>query len=245
MADFQEFVEFYNPGYIFVENVPGLEKKKDSPLNDFKKFLINQGYVIDDKIVNAKYFGVPQNRRRYVLLASRVEREIHIPEEDRFNIKDVKSVIGDLNKFKKIEAGHKDKTDFQHSVASLSRLNLKRIKNTPKNGGDSRSWPSKLLPDCRKKSNGHYDVYGRMAWEHPSPTITTRFISYSNGRFGHPEQNRAISIREGASLQSFPNDYIFYSNSQGEIARMIGNAVPPELAKRIGKQFLIKAKKGV
>lgn len=240
LADFQEFVDYYKPGYVFIENVPGLDKKTESPLGQFKKFLKRSGYKYDDKVLNAKYFGVPQNRRRYVLIATRIDNEIKLPEEKKDNISTLRHAIGDLNKFSVIEAGHKDKSEFLHSSARLSALNLERIRSTKHNGGDRRSWPDNLQPDCYNNHSGHYDVYGRMNWDKPAPTITTRFISYSNGRYGHPEQDRAISLREGATLQSFPLDYIFYSESQGAIARMIGNAVPPNLAKEIAKCFIKK-----
>lgn len=239
LADFQEFVDYYRPGYVFIENVPGLDKKAESPLGQFKKFLTDNGYVFDEAVVNAKYFGVPQNRRRYVLIANRLKKEIKLPNEDRTNIKTVKDAIGDFTKYSPIQHGEKDISLFMHSSALLSDINLNRIKNTPHNGGGRLDWKNKSMqPACYKNHDGHTDVYGRMAWDNPSPAITTRFISYSNGRYGHPEQDRAISLREGASLQSFPEDYIFHSNSQGTIAKMIGNAVPPLLAKAIGKVLI-------
>lgn len=237
LEDFLEFVDYYNPGYVFIENVPGLEKKEDSPLQDFKNFLKTKGYQFDDGVINAKYYGVPQNRRRYLLIASRNKQKLSLPKPDRENVKTVKDAIGNISLFRPIKAGFKDPTTFLHSSAHLSEKNLKRIKKTPHNGGDRRSWKNdfNLMVNCYKNHEGHYDVYGRMKWDKPSPTITTRFVSYSNGRYGHPEQDRAISLREGATLQSFPLDYIFYSSNQGSIAKMIGNAVPPELAKKIGK----------
>lgn len=240
LEDFQEFVEFYMPGYVFIENVPGLDTKPDSPLGKFKQFLNDNGYVFDDGVINAKYYGIPQNRRRYVLLATRIKKEISLPKEDKTKIKTVRDSIGNKNVFKPVEAGHKDESNFMHSVANLSKINLERIKNTPHDGGDRRTWKNnkKLQVPCYKYHEGHYDVYGRMYWDKPSPTITTRFVSYSNGRYGHPEQDRAISLREGATLQSFPDDYVFYASSQGEIAKMIGNAVPPGLAKKIGQTLL-------
>ncbi len=240
LEDFQEFVEYYRPGYVFIENVPGMDKKPESPLGKFKTFLKGNGYIFDDGVINAKYFGVSQNRRRYVLLATRIKKEISLPKEDKTKIKTVRDSIGNKNVFKPVEAGHKDESNFMHSVAHLSKKNLERIKNTPLDGGDRRTWKhnDELQVTCYKDHNGHYDVYGRMYWDKPSPAITTRFVSYSNGRYGHPEQDRAISLREGATLQSFPEDYVFYSNSQGVIAKMIGNAVPPELAKKIGKTLL-------
>lgn len=239
LADFQEFVDYYKPGFVFVENVPGLDKKEGSPLAEFKKFLRRKGYSFDDGVVNAKYYGVPQNRTRYILIASRINDEISIPEPDRKNIKTVKNAIGNKEKFPPIKAGFTDNSDFIHSSAFLSEINLLRISTTPKNGGDRRVWKdTDLQLKCYKKHEGHTDVYGRMFWDRPSPAITTKFRSLSNGRYGHPEQDRAISLREGATLQSFPLDYNFYSDSQGAIAKMIGNAVPPELARKVAIKIM-------
>lgn len=239
LADFQEFVDYYKPGYVFIENVPGLDKNPESPLGSFKNFLRNNGYVMDEDVLNAKYYGVPQNRRRYILIASRVKKEIKLPEANKKDIKTVKHAIGDYSKFPPIKAGVKDNSEFIHSSARLSEINMKRIKATPINGGSRITWKDETLQvDCYKRHEGYTDVYGRMFWDKPSPTITTRFVSLSNGRYGHPEQDRAISLREGATLQSFPEDFIFYSNSQGTVAKMIGNAVPPELSKNIGLQLI-------
>ena len=242
LADFQEFVAYYRPGYVFIENVPGLDKKPNSPLAKFKEFLIENNYVFDEAVINAKYFSVPQNRRRYVLIATRLKKKINLPRENRDGIRTVFQTIGDYNTFQPIPAGHIDQTEFIHSSADLEDINMQRILSTPHNGGDRRNWPIELMPDCYENHDGHTDVYGRMYWERPSPTITTRFVSYSNGRYGHPEQDRAISLREGASLQSFPVDYIFRSESQGTIAKMIGNAVPPLLAKAIGTTLIGKTR---
>ena len=114
---------------------------------------------------------------------------------------------------------------------------MKRIKATPCDGGSRTDWPESLVLNCHKRFKGHTDVYGRMRWDEPSPTLTVRCFSLSNGRFGHPEQDRAISLREAAALQSFSDDYIFYGNSQ-EIGKQIGNAVPVLLAKVMGKYIL-------
>lgn len=243
LADFQEFVDHYKPGYVFVENVPGLDKKPESPLGKFKAFLKESGYEFDDDVLNAKYYGVPQNRRRYVLVASRVKKNIKLPQPNKKELKTVKEAIGDYSKYLVINAGDKDSSPFIHSSAKLTNVNLKRIKATPINGGGRLAWKEKSLQlNCYKNHEGHTDVYGRMHWDKPSPAITTRFVSLSNGRYGHPEQDRAISLREGATLQSFPENFIFYSDSQGTVAKMIGNAVPPKLAEAIGKTFINEPK---
>lgn len=240
LEDFREFVDYYLPGYVFIENVPGIEKKKESPLKDFKKYLTKNGYVFSDKVINAKYLGIPQNRRRYILVATRVKDSISLPKENKNEFVTLRDAIGNTKKFPVVEAGHTDESDFQHSVAALSDLNLKRLKNTPKNGGTRLNWADnqELQLDCYKEHNGHTDVYGRMSWDKPSPAITTKFRYTSTGRYSHPEQNRAISLREGATIQSFPLNYVFHAESQNEIARMIGNAVPPLLAQKVADSIL-------
>ncbi|MCH8535975.1 MAG: DNA cytosine methyltransferase [Flavobacteriaceae bacterium] len=239
LEDFQKFVDYFNPGYIFIENVPGFDRSKESPIGRFKQFLLQRNYVFDDRVVNAKHFGVAQNRRRYVLIATRVQDKISIPDGDKENIKSVKDVIGNYDEFIPVEAGHVDSSDFMHTVAGLTEVNLNRIKKVKKDGGNRLDFAddNSLQLNCYIDHAGHTDVYGRMSWEKPSPAITTKFRYTSSGRYGHPEQNRAISIREGATLQSFPKDYVFHSNSLSVIGKMIGNAVPPELARRIVKNL--------
>ncbi len=240
LDDFKKFVLYYKPGFVFIENVPGLETKPGSPLYKFKQALKKEGYTFEQNILNSKYFEVPQNRRRFVLIASRFEEKIIFPKKERKNIITVEKAIGNYTKFPKVEHGHKDTTPFLHSVAKLSDLNLKRVKKVPIDGGSRKSFANdpELQLECYKNHNGHNDVYGRLSWNKPSPTITTRFIYTSTGRYTHPEQDRAISLREGATLQSFPLDYKFHSTNQGAIATMIGNAVPPKLAEAIGQSIL-------
>lgn len=175
-----------------------------------------------------------------MLVASRIDKDISLPKPDKQNIKTVKDAIGDNKLFIPIQAGTIDKTHFIHTASALSSINLRRIKLTPKNGGDRTSWAgiSALQLDCYQNHNGHTDVYGRMYWDKPSPTITTRFDSLSNGRYGHPDQDRAISLREGATLQSFPLFYKFHTKNKSATAKMIGNAVPPQLACKIAESIL-------
>lgn len=238
LDDFKDFVIYYKPGFVFIENVPGLETKDGSPLHRFKKELSREGYTFDQNVLNAKYFGVPQSRKRFVLVATRLLQKIELPKQDKNDSKvaTVEKAIGDYKIFPKIKKGFKDKTDFQHTVADLSEINFERVKATPKNGGTRHAWAKnpKLQLECYKDHDGHHDVYGRLYWNKPAPTITTRFIYTSTGRYTHPEQDRALSLREGATLQSFPLKYKFYSSNIGAIATMIGNAVPPKLAQAIG-----------
>jgi DNA (cytosine-5)-methyltransferase 1 len=237
LEEFRRFVEHFNPGYIFIENVPGLETKKESPLSKFKHFLEKKGYVFDDKVVNAAEYNVPQNRRRYVLIASRVISNVEVPKGSSARVRTVREAIGNLNP---IPAGFRNKGKKLHWTAKLYPINLKRLQNTPIDGGTRLAWkdnPELQLECYIGKDNTFPDVYGRLFWDQPAPTITTKFYSISNGRFGHPEQDRALSLREGALLQSFPKRYNFISDSYIVVARMIGNAVPPLLAKSIGKKL--------
>lgn len=241
LADFQKFVEHFRPGYIVVENVPGIIKEHSK--SGIKKF-VNQlqilRYSVKYDILNANHFGVPQNRRRFTLVASRVNTDISLPEGNKEKILVVKNFIGVKNGFPKIKAGHFDKTKFKHSTAGLTENNLKRIKLTKKNGGTREHWSKikKLQIEAYDgKDNSFRNVYGRIYWDKPAPTITTRFNSLSNGRFGHPEEDRALSIREGATLQTFPKAFDFKEKSMIKVARHIGNAVPPEFAKRIAKSL--------
>jgi len=171
------------------------------------------------------------------LIANRITDKKIFPKPNNTN-PTVADFIGEKNGFSKISAGHKDFTEFKHTTAGLSQDNLKRLKLTPKNGGSRKSWADTdlQLKAYEKKDSkiSFNDTYGRMSWDKPAPTITTKFFSISNGRFAHPEEDRPISLREGATLQTFPKSYNFIANSVSVIARMIGNAVPPLYAKQLG-----------
>jgi len=248
LKQFQKFVRHFRPGFVVVENVPGLYRRKDeSILPDFLDFLKAQGYVWDDGVINANHYGVPQNRKRYLLIATRVADGIKLPAPERDESLIVRSFLGVENGFKAIAAGHCDDEDILHAAAGLSQQNLQRIAITQVSGGCRAAWRDneELQIDAYKgKDNIFRDVYGRMFWEKPAPTITTRFNSFSNGRFGHPEENRAISIREGATLQTFPRDYSFRGPNMNSLTRQIGNAVPPELARRIGVHLIANRANG-
>ncbi|MBE2281507.1 MAG: DNA cytosine methyltransferase [Ignavibacteriaceae bacterium] len=240
LGDFKKFVDHYRPGYIVIENVPGIKSKRDeSGLDDFLKFLFNNKYNYDYGIINANDYGVPQTRKRFLLIASRV-KTVSLPKKKRGRKATVKKFIGVKNGFLKVKAGNIDKTDFMHTVAGLEQINIDRLNKTKKNGGTRDGWADDdtLQLETYKKHDGFKDVYGRMSWDKAGPTITTKFFSLSNGRFGHPEELRAISLREGATLQTFPKKYLFKHASIAGNARLIGNAVPPELSFRIGKSIL-------
>lgn len=239
LKQFSRLIEETLPELITMENVPGL--LEHSVFKRFVKSLKNHGYKVSYKVLNCVEYGLPQQRNRLVLLASRFG-EIEILEPGAFK-KKPKTVRDAIAKFPSLEAGEVDKNDKLHQCSILSELNLKRIK-VSKPGGTWRDWPKRLVADCHKKPTGktYPSVYGRMSWDEPAPTITTQFFGFGNGRFGHPEQNRAITLREGATLQSFPKKYRFTPPGQPiskkVLGRLIGNAVPVVLGEVIGKSIL-------
>ena len=243
ILDFQKFVHYFKPGFVVVENVPGILSKK--PMELFIRSLEKNKYYMEYSIIDMSLYGVPQKRKRFTLIASRISK-ISLPEPKGKQLT-VRNVLGKANGFPQTKAGTKDATNFLHSTSQLSKKNIQRLKMTKKNGGNRSTWANKKrfqLPCYSIKKNIFSDTYARMWWDKPSPTITTRFISISNGRFGHPEENRGISLREGATLQTFPKKYEFIGASMVSTAKMIGNAVPPKFARIIGKQIIKSIKQG-
>ena len=232
------------PEIVSMENVPQL---MDEPIYDmFKRALADAGYYVSDGIVSCAQFGVPQRRRRLVMLASLLGG-ITLPKPEPDKSRTVKETI---EKLAPLEHGQSSETDPLHVCARLEPINLKRIQAS-KPGGSWRDWPAALLPDCYKKDSGlsFGSVYGRMQWDMLAPTLTTQFYRYGTGRFGHPEQDRALSLREGALLQTFPEHYQFLPPGEraffARIGRHIGNAVPPSLASAVGKAITCHLEKEV
>jgi len=216
---------------VTMENVPPLERQ---PV--FKRLLADlQGYSVDYRTVECQSIGLPQTRKRLVLVASKLG-PIRVPEFDvrRTTVRDT---IGDLPK---IPAGGVDAKDRLHRASKLSEVNLERMRASLP-GGTWRDWPDGLRATCHERATGatYPSVYGRMEWDGPAPTITTQCFGYGNGRFGHPEQDRAISLREAAMLQGFPKGYSFIPEDEpvsfARLGRLIGNAVPVTLAEAIGR----------
>ena len=227
-------IRVVKPDIVSMENVRGVTKT--DVFKNFVSELEKLGYKVDWKVVYAPNYGVPQNRSRLILLASRLGK-ISMPKET--HTKENYVTVGDvICELPKIGAGEVSKQDQLHQAKKLEAINEKRIVQS-KPGGTWHDWDRSLLPNCYKKDSGqtYTSVYGRMRWEDVSPTITTQFTSYGSGRFGHPEQNRALSIREGALLQTFPIDYDFGDFPAGKLSRHIGNAVPPQLGIVIGRQI--------
>ena len=240
LARFAHFVESCRPDLVFVENVPGLQKldSASEPFGGFLSRLEAAGYRVDYRPIKLAKYGIPQSRRRLVLLGSR-HGTIHLPDEthgpgtphERYE-----TVRDWISHLPPIQAGEQHEKVPNHRAANLSERNLERIQATPEGGGN-RDWTENLRLECHKGFSGYSDAYGRMWWDAPASGLTTRCTSYSNGRFGHPEQHRAISIREAACLQTFPEDFVF-EGSMASMARQIGNAVPVRLAKLIGHQII-------
>lgn len=226
------------PEIITIENVPSIEKH--SVFGDFKSALRSLGYAIEQTVVDCSEYGLPQSRRRMVLLASRIGK-IGLVNSKGYGTTTVRKAISRLPP---IEHGAVHPRDPLHAASRLSELNLRRIKASVP-GGTWRDWPAKLVADCHKRESGstYPGVYGRMEWDKPAPTLTTQFYGFGNGRFGHPEQHRAISLREGAILQGFPKSYSFVPDGQPvqfkALGRMIGNAVPVTLGEVIGKSIAV------
>lgn len=239
LGAFARVVEQIQPGQILVENVPGLARVKGfSTYRRFLNMLRSHSYRIAEGVLDAKDFGVPQTRRRYVLLAVK-GRSISLPEpEFGFEDRPYLTVRDAISHYPPLSAGSRHPAVPNHETAIIEPINLKRLKLTPHDGGDRRSWPKQLTLECHKRDyEGHTDVYGRMAWDRPAPTLTGKCHSISNGRYGHPTQDRALSLREAASLQTFGDAYIFFGNRQ-HIAQQIGNAVPVRFAEILGRHLL-------
>ena len=228
------------PELVTMENVPGL--LDHAVFDEFVASLEECGYKVSKQVVNCQDYGVPQHRNRLVLLASRIGPiSLLTPERFKAKPRSVRDVIGE-GKVPALAAGTADPKDRLHQCSGLSSLNLRRVKAS-KPGGTWRDWPEELVAECHKKESGktYPGVYGRMTWDDAAPTMTTQFYGFGNGRFGHPSQDRAISLREGAILQSFPPSYQFVAPDapvhMKTIGRLIGNAVPVALGELIGKSI--------
>ncbi len=247
LYEFGRLVEEVQPDIVTMENVIQILNFKEKPvLQDFIDKLAFLDYNIDVNPVFCPDYGIPQTRKRLVLLASKIgEIKLIPPTHNKDHYITVRDVIGDLPP---IAAGEIDKTDPLHRTIALTPINLQRIKATPY-GGSWHDWPEDLILECHKKKEGktYGSVYGRMEWDKPSPTMTTQCTGLGNGRFGHPVQDRAISVREAALLQTFPKVYKLFPNEKSvsitKASRYIGNAVPPKLGEVIAQSIIENVKK--
>lgn len=237
MYHFARFVKALRPEFVTMENVPTVVKHE--VFGDFVNTLKNLGYHVWSGVVDCTTYGLPQKRRRTVLLAS-LDGPFELIAPSTNQPRTVREAIGSMPA---LANGQTDEDDRLHTAAKLSDLNYRRIQAS-KPGGTWRDWPPELVAACHKKESGrtYPGVYGRMVWDEPSPTLTTQYFGFGNGRFGHPDQDRAITLREGAILQGFDQDYSFLPEDEPvqfkTLGRLIGNAVPVTLGEIIGKSIL-------
>lgn len=231
LNEFLRIVNETQPDIISMENVPNLRNQEI-----FIEFVneLSRSYNVSSSVVFCPDYGVPQRRKRLVLLASKLGPiKIINPTHSKDEYVTVRDTIKKTKK----------RGDPLNRWTKLSDTNRERIKNSIP-GGNWTDWPDELILDCHRKSSGssYKSVYGRMKWDDVSPTITTQFYNYGTGRFGHPKKNRALTIREGALLQTFPIDYKFFEDEEyvglKTLGRYIGNAVPPKLGEAIGKSII-------
>ncbi|MFI3228198.1 MAG: DNA (cytosine-5-)-methyltransferase [Clostridia bacterium] len=234
LLEFGRIIQETTPDIISMENVPQI--MKTNVYTQFINILEELNYSYSAQIVYCPDYGISQSRRRFVLLASRYGDIELVPSTHNRNEVFVSDFIANIPP---IAAGEVHPNDPMHRTARLSDKNMQRIQASVP-GGTWRDWPEELLCDCHKKESGQTfsSVYGRMRWNQIGPTITTQFYCYGTGRYGHPEQDRALTLREGALLQTFPENYNFINPdrqfSLKDIARHIGNAVPVRLGEVIG-----------
>lgn len=235
VASFGRLVQDVQPDLVTMENVPAL---RDHPV--FREFIQSlEGYAVTYRIVQCATIGVPQTRKRLVLVGSKLSAVA--PSLD-WSVGDKITVRQAIATLPALQAGEGSDDDPIHLACRLSEKNLRRVRASLP-GGTWRDWPVDLRAPCHRKATGDTfpAVYGRMEWDQPAPTITTQCFGYGNGRFGHPEQDRAITLREAAILQTFPNDYRFVNEGDrvkfSHLGRLIGNAVPVRLGEKIAQTF--------
>lgn len=243
LYQFARLIKETKPDIVSMENVPNLLNfKKEPVLDNFVSDLKKEGYHVWHGVVYCPDYGIPQKRRRLVLLASKkgeikLINPTHKPDE-YITVEDT------IKNLPSIQAGETSVHDFIHKASKISEKNLKRIRQSKPGGSWKTDWEESLKLECHKKDQGksYGSVYGRMKWDEPSPTMTTFCTGIGNGRFGHPEQDRALSLREAALLQTFPKDYKFVDKEEnlkfGQVSRQIGNAVPPKLGEIIGRSII-------
>lgn len=234
---FLEWISDILPKAFLIENVPAIASIRGRHVLDAVSSTAKKlGYGLSISTVNAHDYGAPQNRRRTFIVGMSGQREFQWPpaSDSRLTVRDG---IGNLPSPPVDGSCHPDISNH-YREARLSSLNLARIRAVPE-GGSRLDLPEYLQLECHKTGHRHLDTYGRLAWDQPSGTITARFDSFTRGRFGHPVEDRSITLREGARLQGFPDEFVFLGNRE-EGARMIGNAVPPPLGNAFAKALRLQ-----
>jgi DNA (cytosine-5)-methyltransferase 1 len=232
---FLDWVRRLQPKAFLIENVPAIRSiRGQEVISAVESVVSDLGYGLNVSTVNALDYGAAQNRRRAFIVGMAEHAEFVWPEPLSTNLT-VRDAIGDLPSPPADGACH-ESVPNHYRETRLSATNLARIRAVPE-GGARLDLPPHLQLECHQSGHRHLDTYGRLAWDLPAGTITARFDSFTRGRFGHPVDDRSITLREGARLQGFPDDFVFLGNRE-EGARMIGNAVPPPLAKAFGSALM-------
>ena len=237
---FGQYALALSPKAILMENVPTILGARGRVFIDFITEAWEQEYVLHKAILDAVSYGVPQFRRRAFVVAIRkdLNAQFSFPEPTRLpeQYVTVREAIADLPSPPEDFNEHPD--HHNHRRVAISARNLERISYVPEGGGRL-DVPSKLQLPCHKASNGHrhLDVFGRLWWDRPAGTLTAMFDNFTRGRFAHPEEDRNITSREGARLQSFPDSFRFLGPKK-DVAKQIGNAVPPRLGQAVGEALV-------
>lgn len=246
LQEFARLVAECTPDLVTMENVPRLVGT--APFKFFLRALKHGQYQVAYGVVNAADYGTPQQRKRLVLVASRLG-PVALPEPTHKGLNQWVTVRQAIGHLPALTDGEQCAEDRLHMASVLSPLNRQRIRAS-RPGGTWRDWPSELVAECHRRESGRHSagVYGRMEWDKPAPTMTTLCNGYGNGRFGHPVQHRGISLREAAIFQSFPKDYHFVADDQPvgvrALARLIGNAVPPKLGEAVARALYASVSSG-
>lgn len=234
---FLDWVYSLRPKVFLIENVPAITSVRGQDiLRAVERTVGELGYGLSICTVNALDYGTPQNRRRTFIVGMSDRREFRWPDPCATRLT-VRHAMADLPSPPADGSCHPAVSNH-YREARLSVTNIARIRAVPE-GGSRLDLPEHLQLDCHKSGHRHLDTYGRLAWDLPAGTITARFDSFTRGRFGHPIEDRSVTLREGARLQGFPDDFVFLGNRE-EGARMIGNAVPPPLARAFGTALALQ-----
>jgi DNA (cytosine-5)-methyltransferase 1 len=235
LAAFAEIAVMLDPEVIVMENVPEMLSSQHWPhFEQWKSRIEAAGYTVRIAIHNLAEFGVPQERFRALIIASRWRHfEMPQPLLTRSKFKTVKDAIGGLPP---LQAGEVDATDPMHITSKHRPSTVELIKQIPIDGGSRRALPDGVGPSCWDGVDGFRDVYGRLWWDRPAVAITARCRTPSCGRFIHPEQHRGLTVREAALLQGFPAD-MYFEGPFDDKFKQIGNAVAPIFAEAVARHI--------
>lgn len=233
MLRYLDWISVLRPRSFLIENVAAVGSLRGRDVTStLKEHVHKLGYSVDSAVLDAAHFGVPQHRKRMIIVGFRDLSAFVWPKKLRGSPRTVRQALKGLPAPPEDGSPH-SAVPNHYRESRLSKLNIERIRHVPEGGGRL-DLPDHLVLNCHRGTHRHLDTYGRLAWDKPAGTITARFDSFTRGRFGHPVEDRSITLREGARLQTFPDDFVFLGNRE-EGARLIGNAVPPKLAFHIGK----------